>query len=537
MAKLPSNEPILDYAPGSPERSELKTALQSVYDECPELLLTIGGQKTKGFETRPIVAPHRHKHVLANAHFATEEQIGAAIESSLRVQHEWANTPLEERLFIFEKAADLLATEYRMGLNAATMAGQSKTAYQAEIDSACEMIDFWRFNAAFARQIAKDQPISVPGELNSTDYRPLEGFVLAISPFNFTAIGGNLPTAPAMMGNVVLWKPSDTQILSAHRTMEVLERAGLPPGVINLVYADGPTVGRVALAHPMFAGLHFTGSSPTFNYLNKEIAANLSNYRSYPRIIGETGGKDFVLAHPSANVDTLSIALLRGAFEFQGQKCSAASRAYIPASLWPKVKERLGDLLPTVKMGAPEDFENFVGAVIDKRSFDKISGYIDYAEKSSEATVLFGGKCDDSVGYFIEPTVIVTDNPKFKTMTEEIFGPVLTIYPFPDEQFEQVIDLVDTSTDYALTGAIFAREEHLIERLSTRLRFAAGNFYINDKPTGAVVGRQPFGGARGSGTNDKAGSLWNMVRWISPRTIKRNPNPPTDYRYPYMGKD
>ncbi|MEO1438350.1 MAG: L-glutamate gamma-semialdehyde dehydrogenase, partial [Bacteroidota bacterium] len=467
-------------------------------------------------------------------HKGNTQHVHDAINAALAAQHAWENMHWKERAAIFLKAADLIAGPYRAKMNAATMLGQSKNAYQAEIDSACELIDFLRFNAYFMSQIYAEQPESAPGIWNSLEYRPLEGFIFSVTPFNFTAIAGNLSAAPAMLGNVIVWKPAETQIFSAKVIMDVFHEAGLPAGVINMIFTDGPVAGDVVFEHPDFAGLHFTGSTATFQYMWRTIGENISKYKSYPRVVGETGGKDFVLVHPSADPEQVAVALARGAFEYQGQKCSAASRAYIPESMWDYVSKRLKADLATMSMGTTEDFTNFINAVIDERAFDKISNYIAQARTSEDADILIGGNSDKSEGYFIEPTVVVAKKPDFVTMCEEIFGPVLTIYVYKDEDFETTIDLVDTTSPYALTGSLFARDREVIESAGARLRHSAGNYYINDKPTGAVVGQQPFGGARASGTNDKAGSVLNLYRWISPRTIKENFNPPRDYRYPFL---
>jgi 1-pyrroline-5-carboxylate dehydrogenase len=531
----PINERVREYAPGSSERSSLQARLKQMANESIELPLVIGGERISTGDTAPIVQPHAHQQRLGTYHKARAEHVAQAAEAARRAQPAWAAMPWNERVAIFLRAAELLTGPYRDVLNGATMLGQSKTAHQAEIDSACELIDFWRFNCSFVEQIYKEQPISSPGVWNRLEHRPLEGFVLAVTPFNFTAIAGNLPTAPAMLGNVCLWKPASSALYSAYYIMEILEKAGLPPGVINLIPGSGGAVGNPAVAHPQLAGLHFTGSTDVFNGMWSLIGQNISKYKTYPRIVGETGGKDFVLAHPSAEVTPLVVALLRGSFEFQGQKCSAASRAYIPSNLWPEVRKQLVELLATVKMGPVTDFSNFMGAVIDAAAFQRIRGYIDLAKSSTSYELVFGGKCDDSEGYFIEPTVFQSNDPGSKLMREEIFGPVLTIYVYPENDFEGCLDLVDSGTDYALTGAVFSQDRQALSRACQRLSNAAGNFYINDKPTGAVVGQQPFGGARASGTNDKAGSILNLLRWVSPRAIKETFVPPTDYRYPFLG--
>jgi 1-pyrroline-5-carboxylate dehydrogenase len=481
--------------------------------------------------------PHEKEHVLGYFHQGEEKHVQQAIDAALAAKEQWVSLSWENRAAIFLKAADLMATKYRPYMAGTTMLGQSKNAFQAEIDAACELIDFLRFNVHYLSEIYKQQPISSPGVHNRMEYRPLEGFVLAVSPFNFTAIGGNLPAAPALCGNVVVWKCANTQVYSAQMTMRILKEAGLPDGVINLIYVDGPTIGRVCFAHRDFAGVHFTGSTGVFNNMWETIGKNMGKYRSYPRIVGETGGKDFVLAHKSADPDVLATALLRGAFEYQGQKCSAASRAYIPSNIAEEVKKKLIAGVKSFKMGSVEDFSNFINAVIDKKSFDSIKRYIDLAKKDPKASILVGGKCDDSKGYFIQPTIIEAKNPRFVTMCEEIFGPVLTIYVYPAGGFEKVLELVDTTSPYALTGAVIAQDKAAIELATDRLRNAAGNFYINDKPTGAVVGQQPFGGGRASGTNDKAGAMLNLYRWLSARTIKETFTPPTDYRYPFMAEE
>lgn len=531
----PKNEPVKSYAPGTPEREDLQRVVKAQRKETFEIPLFIGGEEVRTGDLADCVMPHDHKHVLARYHKASKEHVDKAIEAARRAAPAWAALDWEQRAAIFLKAAELLAGPYRQVLNAATMNGQSKNAYQAEIDSACELIDFYRFNPHYARQIYAQQPNSAPGIWDYVEHRPLEGFIFAVTPFNFTSIAGNLPTSPALMGNVALWKPASSAVYSAYYIMKLLIEAGMPPGVINFVPGSGAQVGDPALNSPHLAGIHFTGSTGTFQRMWKQIGANIADYRSYPRIVGETGGKDFVFAHPSADVPPLVTALVRGSFEYQGQKCSAASRAYIPASLWPQVKEQMLDELKQMKMGDPSDFKNFVNAVIDKAAYDSIKEYIDHANAASDAEVLAGGKCDDSHGYFIEPTVILTTNPKFKSICEEIFGPVLTIFVYPDDTLEQTLIECDEASPYALTGAIFAQDRYAIMEMLRALTNTAGNFYINDKPTGAVVGQQPFGGARASGTNDKAGSILNLVRWVSPRAIKETFVPPTDWRYPFLG--
>ncbi len=531
------NEPVLSYKPGSPEKAALKAAIASLKSKEILVPMHIGGEKVTTTVKVPIHPPHDIHHTLGHFCKGDASHVQQAIDAALKAKKEWENTPWQERAAIFLKAADLLAGPYRAKMNAATMLCQSKSVFQAEIDCVAELCDFYRFNAAFATQIYSQQPNSAPLTWNRMEYRALEGFVFALTPFNFTSIAGNLPASPALMGNTVVWKPAETQIYSAAVIMEVLEEAGLPPGVINLIFVDGPAAGDVIFSHPDFAGLHFTGSTGVFQHLWSTIGKNISKYKSYPRIVGETGGKDFILMHPSANVDEVVTALVRGAFEYQGQKCSAASRAYIPQESWNEVKKKLVAQLKTIKMGSPEDFTNFFNAVIDERAFNKISNYIAEAKKSPEVEIIAGGNCDMTKGYFIEPTVIVAKDPKYRTMCEEIFGPVLTIYVYDDNRFEETLELVDHTSPYALTGAIFAKDRAAITLATEKLRHAAGNFYINDKPTGAVVGQQPFGGARGSGTNDKAGSILNLYRWVSARTIKENFVPPTDYRYPFMAEE
>ena len=532
--ELPQNEPVLTYAPGTREREVLKNTLQELRSTEIDIPMYIGGEEVRSGKKVAIHPPHEISHTLGYFHAGDESHIRKAIDAALAARESWANMSWENRANIFLKAADLVATRYRAHMNGTTMLGQSKNAFQAEIDSACELIDFLRFNVHFLGEIYRQQPISSSGVHNRMEYRPLEGFVLAITPFNFTAIGGNLPTSAAMCGNVVVWKPAHTQVYSAQMFMRILKEAGLPDGVINLVYVDGPTLGKVCFSHRDFAGVHFTGSTGVFNSMWKSIGENMNNYRSYPRIVGETGGKDFVVAHASADPDVVATALLRGAFEFQGQKCSAASRAYIPSNLAEAVKQRLIDGINSFKMGSVEDFSNFINAVIDEKSFDKIKAYIDNAADSPDANIIAGGHCDKSKGYFIQPTVIEAINPKYVTMCEEIFGPVLTIHIYDENKFEETLDLVDSTSPYALTGSIIAKDRSAVELATDKLRNAAGNFYINDKPTGAVVGQQPFGGARASGTNDKAGSILNLFRWLSPRTIKETYNPPVDYRYPFL---
>lgn len=531
---MPVNEPVLQYAPGSPERAALKQTLTELKKKPVDIPMYIGGKAVRTGKKIAIHPPHEIAHTLGFFHAGEEKHVHQAIDAALKAKDAWAEMSWENRAHIFLKAADLLATKYRFHMNGTTMLGQSKTAYQAEIDSACELIDFLRFNVHFLSEIYKQQPISSPGMHNRLEWRPLEGFVLAITPFNFTAIGGNLPTSAAMCGNVVVWKPANTQVYSAQMFMRILKEAGLPDGVINLVYVDGPTLGKVCFTHREFAGVHFTGSTGVFNSMWKTIGENIANYRSYPRIVGETGGKDFVIAHKSADVDAVVTALARGAFEFQGQKCSAASRAYIPSNMASAVKTKLVAAINSMKMGTVEDFGNFITAVIDEKSYSSITKYIAKAKRDKKASIWVGGNYSKSKGYFIEPTVIEAKDPKYVTMCEEIFGPVLTIYVYNADKFEETLKLVDNTSPYALTGAILSQDRDAVELATNKLRNAAGNFYINDKPTGAVVGQQPFGGARASGTNDKAGSMLNLYRWLSARTIKETYNPPVDYKYPFL---
>lgn len=531
------NEPVKDYAPGSEERKQIKFWLNKLANEKVDVPIIIGGKEIRTGKTANIVMPHNHKHVLGTYHIAGKDELLMAIDAAMEAKKKWANMPWEHRAAIVLRMSELLKTKYRYILNAATMLNQSKTSFQAEIDSACELIDFWRFNVKFMSEIYANQPDSPHGQINRIDYRPLEGFILAVSPFNFTSIAGNLATAPALMGNTVLWKPASSAILSGYYLMQLYKEAGLPDGVINFIPSSGATVGNVIFSHRDFAGVHFTGSTNTFKNMWKTIGNNIDIYKSYPRIVGETGGKDFIMVHNSSDVDAVATAMLRGAFEYQGQKCSAASRAYIPASMWDKVKTKLAEDLKTVKMGDVTDFTTFLGAVIDKAAFDSISGFIDEAKKSDKAEIVIGGKCDDSVGYFIEPTVILAKDPHFTTIEEEIFGPVLTVYVYEDSKYEETLELLDSTSPYALTGAIFANDRDAVLLAEEKLRNSAGNFYINDKPTGAVVGQQPFGGARASGTNDKAGSFLNLIRWTSPRNIKETFVPATDYRYPFLQED
>jgi 1-pyrroline-5-carboxylate dehydrogenase len=531
---LPANEPVYNYAPGSPERAALKKTLEELKSQAIDVPMYIGAEEVRTGKLQAIKPPHEIARTLGYFHEGDESHVNRAIEAALAAKESWTNLAWEERAGIFLRAAELISTKYRYHMNGTTMLGQSKNVYQAEIDSACELIDFLRFNVHFLSEIYKQQPISAPGMHNRMEWRPLEGFVLAITPFNFTAIAGNLPTSAAMCGNVVIWKPAHTQIYSAQMIMRILKEAGLPDGVINLIYVDGPTLGKACFTHKEFAGVHFTGSTGVFNSMWKSIGENVSNYRSYPRIVGETGGKDFIMVHSSANATVVATALLRGAFEYQGQKCSAASRAYIPSNIANKVKQLLIEGIASFKIGSVEEFGNFINAVIDEKSFDKISSYISDVKNNAAAKIIAGGKFDKSKGYFINPTVIEAKDPKYITMCEEIFGPVLTIYIYDENKFEETLQLVDITSPYALTGSIIAQDRYAIELATHKLRNAAGNFYINDKPTGAVVGQQPFGGARASGTNDKAGSMLNLYRWLSARTIKETFVSPVDYRYPFL---
>ena len=533
----PRNEPVKDYAPGSPERAELQQRLHELERDRIEIPLVIGGKDVKTDETFEAVMPHRKSHVLADVHAGGQAEVEQAIEAARKARHDWARTPWEERAAIFLRAAELLSGPWRATVNAATMLNQSKTAHQAEIDAACELTDFFRFNVEFMTRIYKEQPQSAPGTWNRLEYRPLEGFVFAVTPFNFTAISGNLPSSPALMGNTVVWKPASTAAFSAYYVMRLFQEAGLPDGVINLVYGPGSVIGEAALASPELAGIHFTGSTPVFNSMWKTVGSNIGSYRNYPRIVGETGGKDFIVAHPTADVEAVATAIVRGSFEYQGQKCSAASRVYAPSNLWPELRERLADEIKQLKVGDVSDFSNFMGAVIDANAFKTQRDAIDEAKAAAQAKVLVGGGVEDTEGYFVEPTVIETEDPDFRTMREELFGPVVTAYVYPEKNWDDTLDLVDRTAPYGLTGAVFARDRDAIEDAHEKLEYAAGNFYINDKPTGAVVGQQPFGGSRASGTNDKAGSMWNLIRWVSPRTIKETFVPPKDYRYPYMAED
>ena len=533
----PENEPIHSYAPGTPERASLQKRLREMQSEQIEIPAIIGGREIRTGNTLAVHPPHDHTRTLATAHLCGEKEVREAIDTALEARRAWAAMDWSERAAIFLKAAELLSGSWRDTLNAATMLGQSKNAYQAEIDSACEMIDFWRFNPFYARQIYENQPNSSKGVWNRMQYRALEGFVFAVTPFNFSSIQGNLPTAPALMGNTVLWKPATTSVYSAYYTYRLLEAAGLPPGVINLVPGRGADIGNPVFASPHLAGLHFTGSTGTFQHMWRTIGQNIANYRGYPRIVGETGGKDFIVAHPSADPVAVATAIVRGSFEYQGQKCSAASRAYLPKSLWKEIEQSLGEQLSEVKMGGVDDFSNFVNAVIDRNSYDSITGYIAEVKETGSARILFGGEYSDEAGYFIEPTVLLVDDPQHRTMCEEIFGPVVSIFLYDDARYDETLTLIDETSPYALTGAVFARERDVILRTMERLSDNAGNFYINDKPTGAVVGQQPFGGARGSGTNDKAGSYLNLVRWVSARSIKETFDPPRHFTYPFLAPD
>ncbi|MDT8324578.1 MAG: L-glutamate gamma-semialdehyde dehydrogenase [Bacteroidota bacterium] len=533
----PINEPIKAYAPGSPEKAELKAKIAELKAQQIEVPIIIGGEEIRTGDTAEMRIPHDHGHVLGVYHKAGEKEVAMAVEAALEAQKRWSVMPWEQRVAIFLKAADLLAGPWRATINAATMLGQSKTAFQAEIDSACELIDFWRFNAYYMAELMKDQPYSPAGMWNRVEYRPLEGFIFAVTPFNFTSIAGNLPTAPAIVGGVALWKPASSAVYSAYYLVKLLEEAGLPKGVVNFIPGSGGKVGNPVLANPNLAGIHFTGSTAVFQNMWKTVGENIARYKYYPRIVGETGGKDFIFAHNSADVDALAIAAIRGAFEYQGQKCSAASRMYIPKSIWPAFKEKYTAEVAKIKMGDPENFTNFMSAVIDKAAFTSITAYIDYAKNASDAEIITGGGYDDSKGYFIEPTTVVTTDPKFKSMEEEIFGPVLTIFVYEDEKFDEALELCDTTSMYALTGAIWAQDRYALITMADRLRNAAGNFYLNDKPTAAVVGQQPFGGGRASGTNDKAGSAMNLLRWMSVRTLKETFDPPKRWEYPFMGEE
>jgi len=531
----PKNEPVLDYVPGSIDYKALQKALADLKSQKLEMAPVIGGKEFKTGEKITVNSPHNHKQMLGHFYLGTDKEIRNAIKSALAAQSAWENFSWQNRASIFLKAADLLAGPYRHTMNAACMLAHSKTIFQSEIDAVCELVDFWRFNVYYMQEIYDIQPQNSKGVWNRMDHRPLEGFVVAVTPFNFVSINGNLPTAPAIAGNVVVWKPAKTSVYTSYFIMKILREAGLPDGVVNMLFSNSADFSKITLGHSDLAGVHFTGSTPTFQKMWQIIGDNIANYRSYPRIVGETGGKDFILAHASADPDALVTAIVRGAFEYQGQKCSAASRCYIPKSLWKVMKDKLVTQTEELKMGDPEDYKNFVSAVIDGRSFEKITGYIEYARKTRDCKIIAGGKYDKSKGWFIRPTIVVTSNPKSRLLEEEIFGPVFTIYVYDDKNFAKTLNLVDTTSPYALTGAIFASDRSVIELAERKLRHAAGNFYINDKPTAAVVGQQPFGGARASGTNDKAGSIQNMIRWVSPRSIKENLVPPKNYRYPYMG--
>lgn len=531
----PVNDPNKTYAPGTPERAELKARLKQMAGEKVDIPIIIGGREIRTGRTNKSVMPHDHQHVLGEYHLAGADEVQQAIAAAAEAHREWSAWPWEERAAVMLRAAELLATTWRSTLNAATMLGQSKTVFQAEIDAASEMVDFWRFNPYYAQELYSEQPISGPGMWNQLEYRALEGFVYAVTPFNFTSIGGNLPTAPALMGNTVIWKPASSAMLSAYYIMRLLEAAGMPPGVINFMPGNAAQISNTVLASRDLAGVHFTGSTDVFNSMWKQIGENVGRYRGYPRIVGETGGKDFIVVHPSADPVEVSVAMARGAFEYQGQKCSAASRVYVPKSLWNEVRDRTVAIMQDMKMGDPRDFRNFVGAVIDKKAFASISEYIEDAKKN--AKILQGGRTDDRTGYFIEPTLIQTDNPAYRCLCEEIFGPVLTAYVYDDQKWDETLRIVDSTSPYALTGAVFARDRRAVQQAMSALRNAAGNFYINDKPTGAVVGQQPFGGARASGTNDKAGSKLNLVRWVSARTVKETFSPPRDYKYPFMAEE
>jgi 1-pyrroline-5-carboxylate dehydrogenase len=531
----PVNDPVRSYAPGSPERAEIKARLNAMAGERIEIPLVIGGREVRTGQLAQAVMPHDHRHVLADWHKAGREQALAAVEAAREAHREWASWPWEDRAAVFLRAAELLTTSWRATLNAATMLGQSKTIHQAEIDSACEIVDFWRFNPYFAQQLYEEQPVSDHTMWNQSEYRPLEGFVFAVTPFNFTSIGANLPTAPALMGNTVLWKPASSAIPSAYCTMRLLEAAGLPPGVINFIPGNASAIAGALLSHPELAGIHYTGSTAVFQGMWKTVGENIATYRSYPRLVGETGGKDFILAHASADPEALAVAVVRGGFEYQGQKCSAASRIYVPRSLWPEVRDRCAAMIKDVRMGDVRDFRNFMGAVIDRGAFETITGYLAHAR--SNLRILAGGGSNDETGFFVEPTLVESEDPGSRLMCEEIFGPVVTCHAYPDERWEDVLRLVDATSPYALTGAVFARDRGAIRQAASALRWAAGNFYVNDKPTGAVVGQQPFGGGRASGTNDKAGSKLNLARWVTARAVKETFNPPRDYRYPFMAEE
>jgi 1-pyrroline-5-carboxylate dehydrogenase len=533
----PANEPTFNYAPGCRERKELNAELDRLSAEVQDIPLIIGGKEIRTGKTGKVVMPHDHQHVLGNYHMAGEKEVKMAIDAALKAHKEWESFPWVDRVSITMKIAQLISKKYRALINASTMLGQGKNAYQAEIDAACETIDFLNFNAWFISEIYKEQPHSQSGIINRIEYRPLEGFILTVTPFNFTAIASNLNMAPVLMGNTVIWKPATTSILSSYFLMKIFLEAGVPDGVINFIPGPGSVIGKTALMHPEMTGIHFTGSNATFNNLWQQASENIAKYKSYPRIVGETGGKDFIFVHPSADPQEVAVAIVRGAFEYQGQKCSAASRAYLPESLWKEIKERIGDMISKITVGDVREFSHFMNAVIDENSFDNIMGYIDYAKKSADAEVLFGGTGDKTKGYFVQPTVIQTTNPHFRTMEEEIFGPVMTIYIYKDEDFEETLNICDQTSPYGLTGSVFSKDREALNRACRILRYAAGNFYFNDKPSGAVVGQQPFGGARGSGTNDKSGSHLNLLRWTNPRTIKETLVPPTEFTYPFMKED
>jgi 1-pyrroline-5-carboxylate dehydrogenase len=533
----PLNEPVRGYEPGSPQRASLQKRLEEMRKERLDIPCVIGGEDVRSGTTREAVMPHEKGHVLADVHQGGAAEVDRAVEAAGTAWQDWHRVPWEERAAVFLRAAELLAGPWRDTLNAATMLGQSKTAHQAEIDAACELTDFLRFNVQFMTRIYEEQPVSSPGTWNRLEYRPLEGFVFAVTPFNFTAIAGNLPSSAALMGNTVVWKPATTAMVSAYYVMRLFEEAGLPPGVINLVYGSGAEIGDAALASPHLAGVHFTGSTPVFQGMWKTIGNNIGRYRNYPRIVGETGGKDFIVAHPSADAEAVATAIIRGSFEYQGQKCSAASRIYAPSNLWPRVRERLEEEVSAIRMGDVTDFENFMGAVIDAKALEGHSAAIDEARSHADTEIVVGGGVDDAEGYFVEPTVIETRDPKFRLLRDELFGPIVTTYVYPENQWEQTLELIDETAPYGLTGAVFSDDREAVLEAEEALRYAAGNFYVNDKPTGAIVGQQPFGGARASGTNDKAGSMWNLIRWVSPRTIKETFIPATDYRYPFMQPD
>jgi len=533
----PINEPVFDFAPGSPEKLELKKKLEEMAGQVLDIPLVIGGEEIRTGNTGKVVMPHDHGHVLATYHKAGPEEIQMAIDASQEAHKEWAAFPWEDRAAVFLRAGELLSTTWRSTVNASTMLGQSKTVHQAEIDAAAELVDFFRFNAHFAQQLYEEQPISSKGIWNWAEYRPLEGFIYAITPFNFTSIAGNLPSAPALMGNTVLWKPARTSLLSSYYIQKMFEEAGLPPGVINFIMGNSAEITKHLFADPYFAGVHFTGSTPVFQSMWTGVGDNIQGYKGYPRLVGETGGKDFIIAHPSANAEAVTTAILRGSFEYQGQKCSASSRIYLPETLWGQIRDTPDSETEAITMGDPRDFRNFMGAVIDKSSFDKICGYIERARESDDSEIIAGGVCDDSKGYFIRPTIVLAKKPDVECMVDEIFGPIVTIYVYPDDEWAETLKLVDGTSEYALTGAVFSNDRKAAREALQALRFAAGNFYINDKPTGAVVGQQPFGGARASGTNDKAGSKMNLLRWVSARSVKETFVPPTDYRYPFLAEE